>query len=242
MNTIDLKGALISIAIGIRFRANFSIEDKLGNIVDEILFSKDAFFNPGYFPMIHSGINEKTLANKDTGNTLTINSSNIVLEVNLESENRDSELSGIQESFKREIVAGIMKKNKITQINRIGYINRYLFSSEKLATNFLDKSIGNTISGINDINLRFSKKLMVEESLVKQDINDYHNAIYNIVKKSDKNELFVSIDFQRYYDPFLGDSSLIEYDNFLQKVEGYNSKDFLEWLNNNYGDKTNEVK
>ena len=35
---------LVGMVMGIRFRANFSIEDQVGQMVDHLLYSKKAFF------------------------------------------------------------------------------------------------------------------------------------------------------------------------------------------------------
>lgn len=225
----------ISIAIGIRFRANFSIEDKLGNIVDEILYSKNSFFNPKMFPFVQSGTTGKVLTNETTENKLTIDNSNVILEYNRPEEEADQvEIGVLCDHFDRQIISGILKAHKITQINRVGFINRYLFNIESLAESFLDKTIGKTIAGVNDINLRFSKRYPVEESLFEKQINDYNNAIYNIIKKSDKKELFISLDYQRYFEPFLESSSQIEFMKFRERVIDYNNNTFTTWLNDKY--------
>lgn len=234
MEKVNLKEHLISVALGIKFRANFVIEDKLGNIVDRILYSRNSFFNPQFFPYVQNNVNEKILTNDKTGDNLKINNSNIILEVNFSEAQEKENLNKIYENFEKQIISGLLKENKITQINRIGHINRYIFDLEKLAKSFLDKTIGKTFEGINDINLRFSRKYPIEEALIKKDINDYHNAIYNIIKRSDREELFISIDYQRYYEPFLESSSSIEFEKFLEKDASYNQTTFLTWLNKNY--------
>ena len=79
-----LEDYLIGIAIGIRFRANFSIEDQLGKIVDTILYSKKSYFNPEVFPRVRNSIGKKVLFNEITQDKLHIDNSNIILEVNFE--------------------------------------------------------------------------------------------------------------------------------------------------------------
>jgi len=231
----NLNDYLESIVIGIRYRANFSIADNFGNILDEILYSKGAFFNQDFFPLVlHSKADEKVLFNEDNKNSITINSSNVIIE--LHNVNKLN-LKKIIESFKSQIIFGVMKKYKITQINRIGFINRYIFKEKILADNFIEKTIGETLEGIKDINLQFSRKYTISEALVKKDIYDYYNAIYNVIKRANKDELFISVDFQKFYEPVLESTSLIKYDQFIDKAYIYNSEDFLSWLNNNYRNK-----
>jgi len=235
----NLSEYLFSIAIGIRFRANFALEDKLGNIVDDILYSTDSFFNPDFFPEVASNVNEKTLFHRENENRLTINNSNFILEVNLAEFDQKS-IDQINNRFNEDIIKGVLKKYKVTQINRIGYIHRYSLGVGNIAENFIDKTIGTTLEDIKDINLRFSKKLVIEDALISKNVNDYHNVIYNIVKKSDEDDLLVSIDYQRYYDPFLESSAGIEFDKFIATVNTFNKKSITDWLNQNYG-KINEA-
>ena len=67
----ELKDHLVSIAIGVRFGPNFSVEDHLGRIVDSILYSKDSFFNPAMFSSVVSD-GEKRLYNEKTLDSLRI--------------------------------------------------------------------------------------------------------------------------------------------------------------------------
>jgi hypothetical protein len=226
---------LIGIVIGIRFRANFSIEDQLGYIIDRILYTKDSYFNPSMFPRVLGRVTEKILVNEKTENTLTINNSNILLEINLEHKGDLKYLDEIYTNFDTQIINGIMMHYKITQINRIGFVGRYLFDKPELPAKFLEKTIGKTLEGVNDINLRFSKKYPVDEALAKKDINDYHNVIFNVIKKADLNELFISIDFQRHFDPFLDSASQLGFQSFIETMQSYNYKEFPHWLDHNFG-------
>ncbi len=231
----NLNDFLIGIAVGIRYRANFSIEDQLGKIADRVLYSKNAFFNPSVFPKVYSNVNEKTLVNETTGDHLTINSSNIILETNFGEKFEKNNLDLILQRFEEDIIDGIMKEHKITEINRVGFIRRYLFQIDELANSFITKTIGATLEGINDINLRFSKKIPEQESLVKRDVNDYYTAIFNAIKKADQQELFMSIDFQKYFDPFLPTSAQIDFKSFFERANSFNDNTYLNWLNKNYG-------
>lgn len=232
----NLKDYLEGLAIGIRFRANFSLEDQLGKIVDKILYSKNSFFNPEVFPMVYATVREKTLSNDQTGDKLLITNSEILLEIAFQKYFNREDLSTLYEKFKTEIINGIIKEYSIKEINRIGIIKRYIFNYKDYASRFINKTIGNTIEGINDINLKFSKKFPIEESLVKKDINDYYNAIFNVIKKADLDEIFMSIDYQKYFVPPINDYAELKYDEFVEKVEGFNNKNYLSWLNKYYAE------
>jgi len=232
----NLESYLIGIAIGIRFRANFVIEDQLGKIADIILYSKDAFFNPHVFPKATTSAGAKELFNEQTQDYLHIDNSNVILEVNFSNDGvfNKGDLNDILENFDNQITKGVLREYSITQIRRIGFVRRHIFEIESLTKSFITKTIGNTPGGVNDINLRFSKRLPIAIALVKKDVLDYDNAIFNIIKKANLNEIFMSIDYQSFFDPFLPSSTMIDFPSFLQRANGFNSNQLLTWLNSYY--------
>jgi len=236
----DVDEFLIGIAFGVRYRANFAIEDQLGTIVDQILYSKNSYFNKHVFPLVERRVNEKVLIDPNTKDVLTINNSNIILEINFSEKFNLSSIDDLIENFDRQIIDGVLKRFDITEIARVGFIKRYLFNIDKLAKNFIKKTIGQTLDGVNDIDLKFSRKFPVPESLTKKNIYDYDNAIFNIIKRADKDELYISVDYQKYFEPFLQSSVGINFQDFAKKANEFNSKNYLNWLNTNYSLKKNE--
>ncbi|MGD9874406.1 MAG: hypothetical protein AB7T27_09045 [Kiritimatiellia bacterium] len=229
-----LEDYMVGIATGVRFRANFSIEDQLGQIVDRILYSRNSYFNPSIFPIVRGNVGQKTLSNDDTADKLQIDNSNIILELQFGTRFSAADLDEIHHQFEEEIIKGVMKTFAIKEIMRLGYITRYVFPMQELAKTFVDKTIGKTLGGVNDINLRFSKKLAIDEALVKAAVNDHNNAIFNIIKKADRDEIFMSVDFQTYYDPFLPGAAEIEFEPFIKQAQSFTSRKYLPWLNANY--------
>jgi hypothetical protein len=135
------------------------------------------------------------------------------------------------EAFNRMIIEGITKDYSISKIIRIGHINRYKFSDENLTKKFIDSSVGKTDKSINEFNLRFSKKYPVEKALVQKGTDDYCNVIYSTEKKADKDDLWISVDYQLYYLPYIPDSSYIKFDSFMEASNQHNKGKFLEWIN-----------
>lgn len=230
----NLDNYLVGIVIGIRYRANFSIEDSLGAIVDKVLYDKKAFFNPEVFPLVQNTGNGKVLLNDKNSDKLTINNSNIVLDLLFDGSFTKEDCELLINKFNEQIIEGILKQYRLTEIIRIGIVKRYLFQLEDLAESFINKTIGNTLDGINDINLRFSKKIPTSDAMVHREVLDYSNVIFNIIKQSDKNELFVSMDYQKYFDPFLASINELKYEDFIKTMNSFNKKNYLNWLNNNY--------
>ena len=231
----NLDKYLVSSVVAVRYRQNFSIVDKFGTIIDSILYGKGTFFTPEKFQFVqHTKADEKVLFNNENNNNLKINTSNMILEIFINDESDLAYKEAAFRAFDNQIIQDVLKNNRIVQINRIGYINRYIFPIKELAENFINKTIGSTIDNVRDINLRFSRKYPIPEAQVKKEIYDYHNSIYNVIKQSDKDEISFSVDFQRYYEPFLESSMLIKFHDFCEKVQMHNQETFLSWINNNY--------
>lgn len=231
----ELNNYLKSIAIGIRFRPNFSIEDRLGSITDKLLYSKGSYFNPDFFPIAQGNVGLKKLVNDRTNNSLHIDNSNIILELHFNSYNKNY-LEEINKQFEECIIKGILIDFGVNDIIRLGYINRYIIEETKFSKMFIDKTIGETMEDIQDLNLRFTKKYGLFESYLKKDTNDYNLVIYNFIKPKEENNLLISLDFQRYYDPALGRAISIKFDSFLKEMKKFNSKKFPEWIDKNFGE------
>jgi len=233
---VNIDDYFTGLALGVRFRANFSIEDQMGSILDRILYSKNSYFNPAVFPKVKNSIGSKVLFNEDTQSRIHIDNSNIILDINFSEEKGfiKNNTGEILQKFEEQILKNILVEYKIKEIVRIGYIKRYVYPISELANTFVNKTIGNTLGGINDINLSFSKKFVTPEAQVQKDINDFDNAIFNVVKKADLDEIFMSIDYQKYYHPFLISAADIKLKQFIDRAELFNKGNYVEWLNRNY--------
>lgn len=230
-----LNNSLIGIVIGVRFRANFAVEDQLGKIVDDILYSTNSFFNSSVFPKVNAGVGTKYLINENTLNTLLIDNSNIILNVNISEDIAGEDLTKWTNHYNSDIIGHIMTKYNIQQIMRIGYVKRYLFKSIELANSLIKKTVGNTIQGdISDIKLSFTKRYSVDNAVANKNIEDFDNAIYNIIKKPGLDEIFMSVDFQRYFKPFLESAIKIKFDDFLNRAERFNSDVYFPWIQKNF--------
>ena len=127
---------LDSIVIGVRFRPNFAIMDKFGSIIDSILYSNKSFFNEQYFPLVHHGSqNERVLYDNDNRHFLTLNPSNVILDTRDENQ----KYHDILKNFKVQLLDGILDNSGIQQIQRIGFVKRYVIEDEGLCKNFIEK-------------------------------------------------------------------------------------------------------
>ncbi len=233
-----LDDSLEGIAIGVRFRPNFSIEDKFGEIIDTILYSKDSFFDTKVFPVTRAGVGKKILCNDITNDNLLIDSSNFILEIYFNESVKGfkkSDLQSIHKNFKEQILQGVMKQFKICEIVRIGYIKRYLIKTEEYIKAISERTVSNPMGVVKDVDLRFSYSLPTEEALLRKKIDDYDNVIFNIIKSAHRKEAFLSLDYQRIYSPLLPSTAGMEFDDFIKKAEEFNANQYLPWLNKSYG-------
>ena len=65
----------------IRIAKGFYVEDMLGAIIDEILYSDDSKFDASMFPEVHEQQGVKLLFNRRTQNKFTINHSDFILNI-----------------------------------------------------------------------------------------------------------------------------------------------------------------
>jgi hypothetical protein len=229
----NLDDNLIGIAIGIRFRSNFSILDNFGKIIDCIMGSGDSFFTPYFSQVAETSIHQRLLVSENTEDKLTIDTSNIILETffNDDAIFKLSDLPEIINNFDKLIIKGILRDFGIKDITRLGYVKRYLFTDENVIKRCLENTIDNYFKEINELNIHFSKKIILFNTLLKPDKNDYENAIYNFAKEPDKDEVFIALDYQRFYKPHLETSMKIEFPQFIERATKYSNDNLLTWLN-----------
>lgn len=214
------------IAIGISFRKHYSILDKIGSIVDHILYSDGAYFNPTFFPKTMTSHEERILFNDITKNSLTITPSNIILEFN-SSADCPQDFPEIFKAYKEFVFRDIFMKHKISGLSRIGFVFGYRFED----VNVLDKLNAILTRGIaDDVDtslLRLTKKIPTIEGVVKRGIDDFKNSIIEISKTQASNCIKISIDYQQYYSPFLDIYEEKDLNDIADYAKAYNRK-FLD--------------
>ncbi|MBG0785809.1 MAG: hypothetical protein H0S79_11970 [Anaerolineaceae bacterium] len=234
----NLNGFLVGIALGIRFQPNFTINDQLGRISDEILFSPDSFFNHEVFKVTQSTPSrQQILMNDDNKDRLVIEAENLILEMNFNESDQFNvgDVPEILEAFNNQIIKGILNNIPVERFIRIGYISKYQFTDENFINSILENVTGVEKNGVKDLTLRFSKRLPLGESYAKNEVNNFNNAIFTITKKAEKIEqINISIDFQKFYDPVLMSSLKIDFNKFLSEASYFTSEHFLPWLKSFY--------
>lgn len=237
--TINPKKYLTNIAIGIRFGPSFSLLDNAGKIIDLVLYTEGSFFDKKVFPEVFNiGPYEYRLGNSKTGDYLTLTNQDLILNCNFESERGEDEnlkpklkvgsLKQINSSFQNLLEK--FRRFEFDRIKRLGYINKYIINDPSLSHSVTNKIIGDTIDGVSDLVLRFSKKYPLPDALVKKAIYDYHNVIYTLTKKPDIDDLYITLDYQEFYEPTLESTGDLHFQEFLTKMETYNNNTFPTWF------------
>jgi len=228
----NIKDYLTGIAIGIKFRPNYSIEDNLGEIIDELLYRKGSLFNYITFPETSYRLGEKKINNPRTGDNLLINGSNLILDINFSEKIPKEEAGKLINEFFKTATEKIYKIVDIRDIYLIGIVNKYTINDEiklkKLFQNF--EQI--TFDDIDTISFNFTRKIILPESKASKDVNDFENIIHTLMAPRDSKEgYFLQIDYQKIFEPRLVSIVDIPYKDFIEKVDYYNSNKINEWIN-----------
>jgi hypothetical protein len=199
----DIDKYLDSIVIGVQYRQHFIIQDKLGEIVDSILYADNSYFNPSVFPFTQEGVGQKRLVSaNDARDSLSIGHTDVVLDMGISNkENIKSNLGDIITNYEKQIIKGVIDTYKIDQID------------------------------VADLKMNFSKKLPIEKALLEKKYDDYENVIYNAAVKSGDKRLYLSVDYQHIFDPPADDIQDVKYGHFMKVVSDYNSQKLIQWIN-----------
>jgi hypothetical protein len=231
----DLKDYLAGIAIGVKFRPNFSIEDRMGAIIDELLYRKGSLFNYITFPMTTTGgrLPQKTLNNPETGDKLIINSHNIILDMSFSEKIPKEKSDDLIAEFFKTVTEKIYKIVDIHEVYLIGVVHKYIINDSDISKSIYDNFKRITFDDATSISVNFSKKNILPESKAKKDFNDFENVLGLISIVHDKKEqFFLQIDYQHIFEPKLESVVDIKYLEFTEKVKYYNNTVINDWITN----------
>lgn len=227
----SLTKSLIGLAIGIKFRPNFSIEDKLGEILDVFLYEKGSIFGPKLFPRTKSnGVVERILYNPETNDSLLINHSNIIFDISFSDKLPNTKAESILETFFNVLTEKVYKVVDIKDISLVGIVKKYAIDSESTKLELENKIKDITLPDLNSFDLSVTKKIILSESKIKRDIYDFENAIVSIVKIPNISSMIMQVDYQHIYEPKLDSIIDIKTKDFITRCNSFN-KQMEDWLN-----------
>ena len=206
-------------ALGIRTVKSFSIEDKLGAIIDEVLYSKDSEFNEKMFTEVRENHNTKLLYDPKGLNTFTITPRDYIFEYNIISD-FDSELEKFLTSYVNILTKRVFKEFNIRNISRFGFLVKTELAEKDKLLKDVSEIIKN-YKGVDDsLSLRFNVITKKPIKLPKVITEDYDNEIVTYDKPDIKSPLNLSVDYQKYFNPALNiiEDAPQDFETFCKKT------------------------
>jgi hypothetical protein len=191
---------LAGFVMAVRFVRSYGLEDNLGSIMDHILKHPEKTFNEKLFPEYKPYYDARILIDTKKDNKLTINSENIVLEIN-SSDNFEKDFNNFLEAYDKIILKEIFKEYGIMKIDRFGCV---LKSIEKEGSE-LCKDIEDVLKKHNklpdSLAVRFNCVNKTPKTIKDFVTTDYENQIISYDRKTRKDDLNLFVDYQKYYQP-----------------------------------------
>lgn len=189
---------------GIRVNKSFYIEDKLGAIVDDILYSKDTEFGPSVFPIVQEQGSVKILCNDKNTNRFIINHSDFIFEYSIRND-FDTEFTKYLNSFVSVVTKAIFKKHGIGNIARFGFIVKAQLNERDEITQAVHTILSENYPkfSADSYSLRFNVKEKKPLTIQNVITEDFDNVIVTYDRATDTAPLMLSVDYQKYFKPEL---------------------------------------
>lgn len=211
---------LLGFVFGIRVSKSFYLEDKMGAIIDELLYTKGSAFGPAMFPTVQEGTGAKMLYNQSTGDKLTVTHSDFILEYTVKKD-FDSEFKKYLEAYRDLITKQIFKNFDVHYIARFGFIVKAQLDTNDVITNSVHEIIKQNHNGFtpDSYSLRFNVKEKKPITIKGVTTEDFDNTIVTYDKSNEDNPLIFSVDYQKYFKPELDkiSDSTISFEDFCKK-------------------------
>lgn len=218
------------VLIGIRHKRNFSVLDKFGEIVDDIVDNPSSEFPKGYFNAVSSEGFTKTITNEKTKNHIKLTQFDLIYSYHFEdSKNCKEEDKVFWDRFNNYIVPFIIEKYNIRDFSRIGIVYTFEFINKKDYEKSLSNIISTNFTNVN--NIRFSEKDTTEEGRLYKGTDDYINKLYSL--NIDNDNAIFSYDFQYYFSPLKSIFKQCEIDKITKKLQLELKSDILKLIGEN---------
>jgi hypothetical protein len=231
-NVTQLAPAEIQqLAFGVRYNTQFKLLDRIGAVIEEILQADGTPFGPERFTLSDSAIYQYRLMNKEGDNSLTINTQDTILQLPMKTKN-ESQVDEWASDFQEYVLGPLRKIGGVRNIVRYGVLLRF---KEEEANSFENPPIKRYLSAefpsANSLAMHFSRRLAMDEALVKKRVNDFRNAIYSVVQV-ESGDVQVSIDYQQYFQPALDAREWDDrpFTEFVREGTRYVHGEFHKWF------------
>lgn len=219
------------LAFGVRYDTQFKLLDRIGEVIEEILRADGTPFSPERFPLTDSAIYQYRLINEKKDTLLTINTQDTILQLPMKTRN-ESQVDDWASDFQEYVLGPLRKIGGVRNIVRYGVLLRF---KEEEAISIENPPIRRYLStefpSANSLDMHFSRRLAMDEALVKKRVSDYRNAIYS-VSQSESGSVQVSIDYQEYFKPALdqGEWKDRPFPEFVRQGTSYVHGEFHKWF------------
>lgn len=197
--------------------------------MDHILYNEESPFGTDFFPRFSEASDrEKTLFNLQTDEYLRVNTDDIILALTVK-DDFEEKFEWIKSKVLPYFQNSLFTKFKIKNVRRIGVIYTHEIKKNDKISTTISSLTNETISNPEKISISFSKKLPSDEALIRKNVNDYKNTIYNLNEAKDA--LFAQLDYQYYYEPVVEDLRQCFSEKVLDESRHFLENKFHSWLN-----------
>ena len=198
------------------------------------IIKKSPFSKLKLFKGIQESVDrEKMLINPSNKDYLRINTDDIIFNIKIQ-KNFEKQYTWIKKDVFEYYKNQLFWSHKIKNIKRIGIIFHHKLDKHTDLHDSISLLTDKKVKEIENIGITFSKKLQTIDGIIKKDVNDYRNTIYNLQEV--KEGLLVDFDFQHYFDPEVEDLRDCATDKFFVDALSYLQNNFHSWLSK-YGGK-----
>lgn len=224
---------MTEITVGIRHKRNFSVLDKFGEIIDDLVDNPK--FPKGYFDEVATEGFTKVISNSLTKNNIKLTQFDLVYRHQIK-ENADinQEYDAFIERVNNYLVPSIIDKYNIRDFSRIGIVYGFEFKNKSFYDECIKNTINKTFSNVNSI--RFSEKDSTPKGKLFRETNDYINKLYSLAINTNDVAVF-SYDYQYYFKPLKSIFKQCEFDKVILASRKALEKDILKIIGENNGKK-----
>lgn len=227
-NNKDLE--LNEILVGIRHKKNFSVLDKFGEIIDDIVDNSNSKFPKDYFDGVSTEGFTKTINNSKTKDYIKLTQFDLIYRHEIKDKNNtEEEYNLFFDRFNADIIPLIIDKYNIRDFSRIGIVFSFKYKDKRVFEKSLDNIINNKFSNVNSI--RFSEKDTTKTGNLFKGTDDYINKLYSLAIIN--NIAIFSYDYQHYFNPLKSIFKQCEMSKVVEQAEKALEKDIVKILGEN---------
>ena len=215
---LTAKSSLYKLTIGIRHQRAFGLLDASGMIVDTIGRAKDSPFPKNFFSQVGEGQRrERRIANADSSSYVDITTDDLIFQYTLEHAFED-DFSWIVKKCVPFFLTRILRAHGVSEYLRLGVVFSHRLPAPPILNAMVSDVTSSKMADPETIVFRISKKAVVDEALVKKNVDDWGNVILTLDKKENGMVDF-DVDIQHYFNPFPEQLDEFDYQGFFQRAK-----------------------